>query len=107
MVQGVLESMDEADVLGAVSGNEDSLWSLLGKKAADDPVMATAILASRKAGAIYGDSCIEEIKRKRSDAEQEAENFLNAVRAKFEHGIAPVTVELPVTFQWWRHTVVV
>lgn len=99
MVQGVLESMDEADVLGAVSGNEDSLWSLLGKKAADDPVMATAILASRKAGAIYGDSCIEEIKRKRSDAEQEAENFLNAVRAKFEHGIAPVTVELPVTFQ--------
>lgn len=99
MVQGVLESMDEVDVLGAVSGNEDSLWSLLGKKAADDPVMATAILASRKAGAIYGDSCIEEIKRKRSDAEQEAENFLNAVRAKFEHGIAPVTVELPVTFQ--------
>lgn len=99
MVQGVLESMDEADVLGAVSGNEDSLWSLLGKKAADDPVMATAILASRKAGAIYGDSCIEEIKRKRSDAEQEAENFLNAVRAKFEQGIAPVTVEVPVAFK--------
>lgn len=99
MVQGVLESMDEVDVLGAVSGNEDSLWSLLGKKAADDPVMATAILASRKAGAIYGDSCIEEIKRKRSDAEQEAENFLNAVRAKFEQGIAPVTVEVPVAFK--------
>ena len=99
MVQGVLESMDEADVLGAVSGNEDSLWSLLGKKAADDPVMATAILASKKAGAKYGDSCIEEIKRKRSDAEQEAENFLSAVRNKFEQGTAPVTVPLPVTFQ--------
>jgi len=99
MVQGVLESMDEADALGAVSGNEDSLWSLLGKKAADDPVMATAILASKEAGAKYGDSCIEEIKRKRSDAEQEAENFLSAVRAKFEQGTAPVTVPLPVTFQ--------
>ncbi len=98
MVQGVLESMDEVDVLGAVSGNEDSLWSLLGKKAADDPVMATAILASRKAGAIYGDSCIEEIKRKRPEAVQEAENFLSAVSAKFEQGIAPVTVPLPVTF---------
>lgn len=99
MVQGVLESMDEADVLGAVSGNEDSLWSLLGKKAADDPVMATAILASRKAGAIYGDSCIEEIKRKRPEAVQEAENFLSAVSAKFEQGIAPVTVEVPVAFK--------
>lgn len=99
MVQGVLESMDEVDVLGAVSGNEDSLWSLLGKKAADDPVMATAILASRKAGAIYGDSCIEEIKRKRPEAVQEAENFLSAVSAKFEQGIAPVTVEVPVAFK--------
>lgn len=99
MVQGVLESMDEADALGAVSGNEDSLWSLLGKKAADDPVMATAILASKEAGAKYGDSCIEEIKRKRPEAVQEAENFLSAVRARLEQGIVPVTVPLPVNLQ--------
>lgn len=96
-MQGINEAMEEMTSLKAVSGKEDSIWALLGMVASDDPTMATAMVASRNVGAAYADSCIDEIIKKCPEAEQEARNFLDAVKGEFEKGVDPVTVQIPVT----------
>ncbi|MBS5632091.1 MAG: phage tail tape measure protein [Clostridiales bacterium] len=96
-MRGISEAMDEMSSLRAVSGKEDSIWALLGRIASDDPAMATAMIASRNVGATYADSCINEIITKCPEAEQEARNFLDAVKAEFEKGVDPVTVRIPIT----------
>lgn len=96
-MQGISEAMDEVTALKGVAGKEESIWALLGNEVSKDPAMATAMIASRNAGSIYADSCIDEIVKKCPEAEQEARNFLDAVRKEFEKGVDPVTVQVPIT----------
>lgn len=96
-IKGVSEAMEEVVSLKSVTGNKDSIGAMIAREAAKDSTMATAFLASNNAGAAYANSVIDEIARKCPEAEQEARDFLNAVRKEFENGMDPVTVSVPVT----------
>ena len=96
-MKGISEAMDEVVSLKGVTGKKDSIGAMIAREAAKDTTMATALMASNNAGAAYANSVIAEIQRKCPEAEQEARDFLNAVRKEFENGMDPITVSIPVT----------
>ena len=96
-MKGISEAMDEVVSLKGVTGKKDSIGAMIAREAAKDSTMATALMASNNAGAAYANSVIAEIQRKCPEAEQEARDFLNAVRKEFENGMDPITVSVPVT----------
>ena len=96
-IQGISEAMDEVVSLKGVTGKRDSIGVMIAREASKDSSMATALMASNNAGAAYANSVIAEIEKKCPEAEQEARDFLKAVRKEFENGMDPITVSVPVT----------
>ena len=79
-----------------MTGKKDSIGAMIAREAAKDTTMATAYGIKQCRGCICKFRHCRNTKEM-SEAEQEARDFLNAVRKEFENGMDPITVSIPVT----------
>lgn len=88
------EALEDMASVKALSGDEESIWKLIGDAIADNEDYALLIATIQEQTGMIPDAAIEAIEEKNEDVRGAAQEVLNTIKGTLEEG---VWVEVPIT----------
>lgn len=94
--QSVIDGLNQIDLVGAVVGDEDAIWTLIGQQLGESEEYATVIALAESQGAEISETLTSAMYEKQDMAITAAQEILQSVAGELEAGI---DVSIPVSYQ--------
>ena len=94
--QAVIDSLTNIDTIGAIVGDEDAIWTLIGQQLGNSEEYSTVIALAENQGAALPEALRSAMLEKQPEAVSAAQSIVDDIASQFEAGI---DVSVPVSYE--------
>lgn len=94
--QAVIDSLTNIDTIGAIVGDEDAVWTLIGQQLGNSEEYSTVIALAENQGAALPEALRSAMLEKQPEAVSAAQSIVDEIASQFEAGI---DVSIPVSYE--------